>query len=754
MELTRRQLLKLTGLGLGGVLYTACTYDLSETRVESPTHIPEDLVAGLDTWYATLCRECGASEGIIVRVMEGRAKKIQGNPLYPTNTGKHRPGCEGALQALYHPDRLAGPLRRMVKGVGQSFEPTTWSLALEELSSQLAKHQSDPRSVVIITDPLRGSAADLMQRFATSYGARHVVFEPAEQTVLYETTKRLYGSEQLPHFDIANASSVLSFGADFLSTWLNPVGYMRQYGQFRQGTGRKRGRLVHVEPRFSMTAANADEWVPVNPGMEGVLALSMAYVIVSERKGDQSAADALTGGAGADALRAFRPGDVASVTGVPAEKIERIAKEFADHQPGVVIGGGSAGAHTNGLFNLSAIYSLNLLMGNTNKRGGVWLNPQAPLPELRAQATATPLGQWQPLIDDMKAGRVQMLIVRGADPLYGIPKALGFEAALSKVPMVVSFSSFMNDTAVYADLIVPEHTGLEDWGNDVPQPGPGFQTVGYQQPVVREYHERERLQADRGSRGFADVMLALAEGLPKVQQALPWKTSREMLMDSARKLQGLGKGSVVAASFDRFWIDLLANGGWWDTSATSTATPPKPSALPTQRRDPQFQGAGAEFHLMPFASNAMGDGRGAHIPWLQAAPDPVTTAVWGTWIEINLGVAKEMGIKEGETLRIISPAGEIEAHAFPHPAIPRNVVAIPMGQGHRQYGRYAQERGANVLSILAPAADADTGALAWAATKVRVEKTGRRIHLPKFEGTVELPTQLEEGAIIKTTKPV
>ncbi|MBM3946834.1 MAG: 4Fe-4S ferredoxin, partial [SAR202 cluster bacterium] len=295
MELTRRQLLKLTGLGLGGVLYTACTYDLREVIVESPTQIPEDLVAGLDTWYATLCRECAAGEGIIVRVMEGRAKMVQGNPLYPINTGKHSARCEAALQALYHPDRLSGPLRRTDARGRQEFSPTTWSLGIEELGSILEKHQGTPGSTVIVTDPLRGTTADLVQRFAAAYGARHLAYEPVENTVLYATVKRLYGQDQLPHFDIANAGYVVSFGADFLSTWLNPVGYMRQYGQFRQGTGRKRGKLVQVESRFSMTAANADEWIPVKPGAEGALALSIAYVMIKDGKGDRAAASALTG---------------------------------------------------------------------------------------------------------------------------------------------------------------------------------------------------------------------------------------------------------------------------------------------------------------------------------------------------------------------------------------------------------------------------------------------------------------------------
>ncbi|MSP78664.1 MAG: 4Fe-4S ferredoxin [Dehalococcoidia bacterium] len=750
MELTRRQLLKLSGLGLGGVLYAACTFDLKENNVESPTLIPEDLVNGIDTWYATLCRECGAAEGLIVRVMEGRAKKVEGNPAYPLNAGKHGARCEAGLQALYHPDRLAGPIKRGENARGNGkFEAATWTEGLDAFTGALKQQQSNAASVVIVTGSLRGPSANLVQQFTAGYGARHMVFESVEQTVLGEAIKRVYGDVPLPHFDIANAQYILSFGADFLGSWLNPVAYGRQYGEFRQGANRKRGVLVQVEPRFSTTAASADEWVPVNPGTEGLLALSIAYVIANERLGD---ANGLTALGGTAALQAYAPGVVATATGASVEKIQRIAHEFAVAKPGLALGGGSAAAHTNGVFNLSAIYALNTLVGNTGKAGGVIMNPRAPA-GVEAVAQAAPMAQWQKLVDDMNSGRVQALIVRGADPLYGLPAKLGFEAALAKVPLVVSFSGLMDDTAMFADWVLPEHTGFEDWGADVPLPGPGYQVVGVQQPVVREFFESQRTN-DRGTRGFNDVLLTVAEGVGgKIAQAVPWKTNRDLVMDSARKLFALNRGSLKETDFNAFWIKLLANGGWWDQNAKASAPAASAFKLPAQAQNPEFQtSADTPLFLMPFESS-LGDGRAAHLPWMQAAPDPVTTATWRTWVEINLGLAREKGIEEGDVVRVTSQFGEIEVLAVPHPAIPRNVVAVPMGGGHRNYGRYAQDRGANVNAILGPATDKDTGAFAWAATKVRIEKIGRRIQLPKMEGTVPLPEQLEHQQAILFTKP-
>ena len=121
---------------------------------------------------------------------------------------------------------------------------------------------------------------------------------------------------------------------------------------------------------------------------------------------------------------------------------------------------------------------------------------------------------------------------------------------------------------------------------------------------------------------------------------------------------------------------------------------------------------------------------------MQATPDPITTAAWRTWIEINVRVAELRDIREGDVIRVTSPRGSIEALAFPHPGVPPDTVSIPFGQGHAAQGRYAKDRGANVFAILAPLLDSQSGAFAWAATKVNIEKTDDWVRVPKFENTV------------------
>ena len=142
----------------------------------------------------------------------------------------------------------------------------------------------------------------------------------------------------------------------------------------------------------------------------------------------------------------------------------------------------------------------------------------------------------------------------------------------------------------------------------------------------------------------------------------------------------------------------------------------------------------------------------AHLPWLQATPDPITTATWLTWVEINLKVAERLELREGDVVRLSSTRGSIDVLAYPHPGVPPDVVAIPMGQGHVAGGRYAEGRGANVLSILATLTDEKTGALAWAATRVRFEKLDQWVRLPKFENSVTDLPEDDEQLVLQVTR--
>ncbi len=274
MKLTRRNFLAWAGLSAVGAV--ACDAFGDDLKTQSPVSQPEDLVKGRDNWYATLCRHCPSSEGVLVRVMEGRAKKVQGNPKYPINLGKQSARCDAGLQALYHPDRLAGPMLR----INGTLQPVAWNVALDKLKEQL---EARGEGLVLITEPLGGPLGTIASRFAQAFGGSHITFEALSNATYQAAVKNVFDQELLPDLDIGNANFLLSFGADFLSTWVSPTRWSTGFGEMRDAeTGSGRGTFVQIDSRFSMTAANADKWLSIKPGMEGHLALSLAQGLEEE----------------------------------------------------------------------------------------------------------------------------------------------------------------------------------------------------------------------------------------------------------------------------------------------------------------------------------------------------------------------------------------------------------------------------------------------------------------------------------------
>ena len=764
MKFTRRNFLAWAGLSaVGAVACDVFGEGERELKIQSPVAQPEDLVKGRDNWYATLCRHCPTSEGILVRVMEGRAKKVQGNPEYPVNWGKQSARCDAGLQALYHPDRLAGPLRRSGPRGSGLFEPIGWDAGLDSLKARL-QEQGD--GLLLITEPVRAHSAKIARRFAEAFGGQHWGFEALDQGVYRTAVKNVYKQDLLPDFDIANANFLLSFGADFLSTWLSPTRWSVGYGEFRHSEGRtERGTHVQVDPRFSMTAANADKWLPIKPGTEGYLALSLAHVIISENlQADGVNVNALTGGQGAAALDDFSPERVGPMLELhpdllkgksAAELIRDLARDFAGHSPAIAIGGDSTGAHSNGLFNLEAIYALNYLVGSVGRTGGVRFNPGSPLDDLPATANVGSLADWTRVASDLRDGKTRLVMLHNADPVYGLPESVGIGKALNRDELfIVSFSSFIDETTVMADLVLPDRNYLEAWGSDIPEPGPGHQMIGMQQPVVNPL-------SDLDPRSFYDVLLSMAQELGR-DGDLPWANLQEALKETSDALFALNRGSVEATTNGEFWNNLLRKGGWWDDRETGS-TPGTPNGLyntiAAKQSPPEFSGMG--FYLVPFSHHTLLDGRNTHLPWAQGSPDPITTITWQSWVEMNQRRMENLGLREGDIVEIRSAVGLIKAPVYPNPAMPTDVVGVPLGQGRRNGPEFAivgdDRESSNVLDILASTQVEGTGSLAWASNRVSITGTGQSIRVSKFEGDFasrEIGNQIDNNPgeeVIKTT---
>lgn len=734
----RRNFFKLAALTSAAAALDSCG---------NPEHqlirfVPEEtLVPGIATWKPSICTLCPAGCGLLVRVMQGEAevvrkgqlgiikmglaKKLEGNPAHPVNHGKLCAWGQAGLQVVYHPDRLRGPLKRMGERGSGSFQEITWDDAMKELNSQLSSlHSSGSAgSVAFLTSPLRGQRRELIDRFLKAFGApASVAYEPLDDAVLRQANLLSFGWPELPTLDLARADYVISFGADFLGTWNSPVSQSAGYGEMRQGRAGRRGRFVQVEARMSQTGANADEWVPCKPGTEGILALGIAHVILSGKlvsHDTHSRAGALIAG-WAEGLPDYAPDAVEKQTGVPAATIDRLAHGLAQTGLGTAMIGGVPLAHTNGLFNALAVNALVSLVDPDNQ-ALLGFMPQPPLGN-PAPAGAKVQDSFA-AVSALAKANPKLLMLYNANPVFAVPQAAQVREAIAKIPYIVSFGSFLDETSSMADLILPDHAPLESWLDHTPESGAAGTVASLAAPAVHPLYD---------TRPMTDVLLQLAQGLGgSIAAALPYKTFDEMLRAAFVPLRKHPGGSVTADNDDDFWDNLQDAGGWWSAAGSAKVVrpapaSPAPSHPPVKLTAPQFDGesAGFAFYFLPYASQAFRDGSLAGLPWLQEMPDALTTAMWSSWVEINLQTAKRLGIQQGDLLEVESQHGKLRAAAMLSPGIAPDVLAMPIGQGHSNFGRYASDRGSNPLSILAAATDSETGALAWAATRVRLSKVG------------------------------
>ncbi|HUY99052.1 MAG TPA: molybdopterin-dependent oxidoreductase [Thermomicrobiaceae bacterium] len=753
----RREFIKLvTTSTTGAVLFTGCGIGNGDPaykfKFESPVQNPLDVIYGRDNWYATTCQQCGAGCGLVVRVFEGRAKKVEGNPDFPVNAGATCARAQAAVQDVYLPDRVGSPLKLSGARGSGSYQATTWDAAAKEFASDLSSAGSG--GTLIITEPPSGAMGMVWTQFAGKFGAKQVAFEPDERVVLREAMRRVFNSSALPAIDLAHTNFLVSFSADFLHGWISPVQLSMGFGQFRQGRSDIRGTYYHVGPQLNGTAASADRWLPIKPGTEGLVALAMAQYMTAQGLADKAKAGTIYGGISLDQ---YAPEQVAAATGLSAAQIQDLAKRFANGKPGVAIAGTTAAAHTNALFNLTAVFALNLLVGSVGVPGGLTLNPGSPFP---SGATSLPTAtsglsyrDWAGVINDMKSGKYKLAIIHGVNPAYGLPASSGFADALAKVGKVVALSTVIDETSQLADLVLPVNHSLEDWGLEIPDPGPGFQTVALQQPVINT------LAPENGNPGFdshsaGDVLIAAAKD---ANQALPWNTYADAVQSTAGALQGLNRGNITATDAKTFMLQMQAQGGWWDTGNKAAASAAGAPTKPTPAAQPQFTGDPGAFplYLLPYPTSALDYGDGARVAWMQGLPEPISTTVWNSWVELNPTTADHYGVSTGDLVTVKSANGvSRELAVYVNPAAAPDVALIPLGQGHTATpNRYSERRGVNALDLVdASKVDSETGALAYAATRVQIATTGKKVRLARFEGQVPA-FQVPGAPIIEIIRP-
>jgi anaerobic selenocysteine-containing dehydrogenase len=637
----------------------------------------------------------------------------------------------------------------------------------------------------------------LIDRFLAAYGSpNHIRHESLSVETERISNELTFGHREQMAYDWDNCNYVLSFGRAFLEASRPTIRQLRAFAAMRRDRPNRRGKFVQIDTRFSITAAKADEWIPIRPGTDGALALGLAHTIISEGLYDVEfiqnhtfGFDEWTDTDGTNhegfrslVLRDYHPTQVEAITGIPADTIVRVAREFASSQPGIATGGRGASMHSNGLYNWMAIQALNALVGSIETPGGVMVQnhplltawPDLPsdpiaedkrlMPRIDEAGTAKfPLATdvYQNLPDRILAGDpypLSALFLYYTNPLFSSPDVSRFYNAIQEIPFIVSFSPFLDDSSAFADLILPDHTFLERLQDDEIEPSVGYVVVGLRQPVVKPLLD---------TRDTGDVLIKIAQAMGgSVAAALPWNNFTQVVQFRLSGLWASERGSIRATNFAHFWNDFTSKSVWhdapysfgqwrrvfntssgsfefysqslhasmdelrgdrsWDEWLTDLGVSARGDEVFLPHFEPpRTDGDEREF---PFFLNSYklmthAEGRGANTPWLQEKLGLHVKRGWNVWVEINPESAASLGISENDWVWVESSLGErIKVQAVLYPGARPDTVNIPFEQGHRGYGRWAEDRGQNPNWLIANEMDRMAGTAASYATRVKVYK--------------------------------
>ncbi len=707
---------------------------------------PEHLVPGVATWFATVCRECPAGCGVLAKGREGRVVKLEGNPDHPVSRGTLCARGQASLLTTYDPDRVPGPRLRE----GETWKAVSVADAEKLLVEKItAARRAGPGRIAMLTQLETGSLGRLMDDWLKAVGGRaRVAYEPFAHEDLRAASRAVFGVDAIPHHVFEEARTILSLGADFLETWISPGEYT---GTFRRARALRDGHtahVIHVEPRYSMTAANADEWIPSAAGSEAAIALALLRLVLDARQTSGLAPKEIV--ALAAVARSVDVEAAAKQSGVPVAALRRIAEGLVKGGPSLVVAGGVAAGGASGTDAATAALLLNYALGNVGRT--VRFGPNSTLARTSRYADVIALGR------AMAQGEIAVLIVKDANPAFTLPAKAGFAEAMAKVPFVVSLSGHLDETTARAHLVVPDLTPLESWGDHSPregvwglmQPAMGpVPKIGHTNPDVLDLPQLKAVRDALGqkapesfpgidTKATGDLLLdtgrALAPGSEKnVFQA---KTFADHLRESWRTL---AKSAAPKASFETFWEEALRRGGYWaDVPVTKVGLQPGVSALKLAPAAPALEGGASDPVLLVVPSSRYYDGRSANKVWLHEAPDPMTQVVYGSWVEVPAETARGLGVQSGDVLRVESPHGAIEAPAFVSETLVAGTVAIPTGLGHTAYGRFAQGLGQSPYTLLPAEPAAASGGRRWLGVRVRLQKTGRREKLASPAGVTEV----------------
>ncbi len=699
-KLTRRQFIRMAGgltaatavaggVGVASAAITDRGNDVSRTTGRKLRSIP------------TTCQLCQSRCGMLAFEHDGQLEKVEGNPGHPNNKGRICAKGQAAPNLFHNPDRLLHPLKRAgARGEGK-WKRISWSEALDEMANRLGALRANGRANEFVFQGGTMATARFASRFLNSFGTSNVFLSNPST----DTNKRLalastWGSEDgIP--DLSRSKYVLNFGSNPYETSWYHVPLVQRLIEARNENG---CRLVTFDVRMSKTAGKSDEWYPVFPGTDGLVALSIANVIMEEGLFDEAFLKKWTNQQPDELSRylgQFKPERTVAETGVPAEDLRRVARNFATSRPAAAITGTGVSMRQNGVQAERCVFLLNAITGNIDVPGGFCLprkyefaEPDPVPPTLPAGGnTERSVVSSHVVLSEIAQGKIKASVYMTYmfNPAYSnADNAASIETLKDEktIPYFVAVDILPSETASLADLVLPDTTFLERWDLES---GPAFDMVPFvslRQPVVKSPGE---------SVPFHDVCIELGRRIAGGMERYSAFSATDYLRAMANSIPGLkALGGLEYLKEHGVWHDSQTKPAYRSYQDNGFATPSKkleiaspslqskgtavlPDYLPIQ----SYRTAGEnDLFLVTFKRGVLTSSLAAS-KWLSEISHD-------SLVLINSATASSLGIKNGDTVEIRSADKTITSKVRLTNGIHPRVIASPIGSSHWGLGRIAQ----------------------------------------------------------------
>jgi MoCo/4Fe-4S cofactor protein with predicted Tat translocation signal len=678
----RRDFLKLLGFGVAAVSLAAC-----ETPVKKAIpylNKPEEIDPSIPNFYATSYIDGGDYCSVLVKTREGRPIKIEGNTLSSVTYGGTSARAQASVLSLYDIARYKGPIINN--------NPAS----LEDIDRQVVARLNEAAgrgiriiSPTIISPSTRRAIAEFTGRYTNT---QHIQYDSFSVSGLLEANQQNFGVRAIPNYNFAAANVIVSFGADFLGTWISPVEHARQFGQNRKISRQKQtmNRLYAFETTLSLTGSNADYRTAIRPTEEGLYVAALYNAIARQ-----------TGGATVNVPAPVNP-----------TNLDLAAKDLlAARGSSIVISG------SNDVSVQTMVNGINQMLGNYGATIDLTTPNYTRQGDDRAMAA---------FVNDVKAGNVGAVIFFNANPVYDFALGTELRDNLSKVPVRISLNDRPDETTALCQFICPGFHYLESWGDA--EPKAGFYSLV--QPTISPIFKGR--QAEESFLTWA--------GRPQEYYQFVQNYWRTNLFTQQNRV----------GNFNEFW-NLSLHDGVFEVAGSARETADQPSGVNNQQGTqtlfvpaprggaPAFNGNvsnAATLIAQRYRPNAqgvdltiyqkvgIGTGSQANNPWLQELPDPISRACWDNYLTMSKTLANSMNLEQGDIVTLeVKGRQPINVPVLVQPGQAQNTVSLAVGYGREVAGKCATGVGVNAFPLIG----ATPEGLVYSAPNVSITKaSGKR----------------------------